>query len=132
MKKTVIFTTVVALFTVWIPSEVEAQHPGCGVGAKKAVPAEALKTMQKFKKETKGLQIKLIDKEALLKKAFLNDNPDPDTIATIKKAIIDIKRDMQKIAKKLGMKHYMCTCRMSHGHACGWSGHGGMSGCGKK
>ena len=126
------FTILIAFMTVCIPSIVEAQHGGCMMGQKQAGPAVAPETMQKFNKETKALREQLIDKEALLKKEFLKDDPSPDTIATIKKAIIDIQRDIQKVAKKLGMKNWYCTCHMLQGSGCGGGCGGGMHMCGKK
>ena len=88
-----------------------------------AAPAVAPETLQKFNKETKVLQEQLIDKQALLAKELLKDDPDPEAIANIQKAIIDIQKEMQKVAKKLGMKNWNACCPMSMG--CG----GGM-GCG--
>jgi hypothetical protein len=89
----------------------------CAPGA-----AVAPETLQKFNKETKGLQEQLIDKQALLKKEFLKDDPDPDAIATIKKAMIDIEKEIQKVAKKLGIKNWYCSCPMSQGNGCGGRG----------
>jgi len=102
-----------------------------------AAPAVAPEILQKYNKETKALQSQLIDKQALLAKEFLKDDPDPDTLANIQKSIIDIHRDMQKIAKKLGMKNCngMCPMGMGCGGGCGgrmgrMGGMGGMGGCG--
>jgi hypothetical protein len=80
---------------------------GCQMQGNAKVAPE---TLQKFNKEAKALQEQLIDKNALLQKEFLKDDPDPDAIANIKKSIIDIQRDIQKIAKKLGMKPCFGSC----------------------
>ena len=133
MKNLTTLTALVAFLTMALSAGAMAQcgrmtggpmQLQCAPGA-----AVAPETMQKFNKETKALQEQLIDKQALLKKEFLKDDPDPDAIAAIKKAMIDIQRDMQKVAKKLGMKNWYCTCPMGQGNGCG--GGGGMPGCGK-
>jgi hypothetical protein len=90
--------------------------------------AVAPETLQKFNKETKGLQEQLIDKQAFLKKEWLKDDPDPDAIANIQKSIVDIQRDMQKAAKKLGMKgcYGACPTFMGCGGGGGCRGMDGM------
>lgn len=45
---------------------------------------------------------------------------------------IDVEKEMQKIAKKLGMKNCYGSCGMMMGNGCGGSGcGGGMRGCGR-
>jgi hypothetical protein len=138
MRKLITITALVAFLTMSISTGVMAQ---CGMqggqksGSMQCAPGANVtpETLQKFKNETKGLQEQLIDKQALLKKEFLKDDPDPDAIATIKKSIIDIEKDMFKVAKKLGMKNCFGSCDMSMGNGCGGGGGcgGGMRGCGK-
>jgi hypothetical protein len=98
-----------------------------------AGPAVTPEIFQKFNKETRVFQEQLIDKQALLKKEFLKDDPSPDSIATVKKAMIDIEKEIQKVAKKFGMKNWYCSCPMLMGNGCGGGGGcgGGMRGCGK-
>jgi hypothetical protein len=134
MKNMMALSVLFAFFTIFITSGVTAQCAGMGGGSMRhgAAMAVAPEILQKFNKETKGLQEQLIDKQALLKKEFLKDDPDPDAIAVIRKAMIDIQRDMQKIAKKLGMKNGQGTCCMSQGNCCGWGGGGEMRPNGQK
>ena len=130
MKNVMTIISAIAFLTMALPTGTMAQG-GHKEGGAKCNPAPAVtpETMQKFKKETRGLQEQLIDKQAALKKEFLKDNPDLDSVAVIKKAIIDIERDMQKVARKLGMK---MPCHMSGGCVCGggMGMGGGMGGCG--
>jgi hypothetical protein len=135
MKNLTRLTVLVMFLTMAFSAGVMAQcgmqggHKAGGPGPMQCAPGATVspETLQKFNKETKGLQVQLIDKQALLKKEFLKDDPDPDSIATIKKGIIDIEKDMQKVAKKLGMKNCLGSCGMLMGNGCG----GGMRGCGK-
>jgi hypothetical protein len=97
----------------------------CGMqGA--AGSAVAPETLQKFNKETKVLQEQFIDKQALLQKEYLKDDPDPDAIAKLQKDIIDIQTGMQKVAKKLGMKNCYGSCPMFQGNGYGGGCRGGM------
>jgi hypothetical protein len=130
MKKLTTLSALVAFLTMAFSASTMAQCSSMAGGPMQLTtgPAVSPETLQKFNKETKVFQEQLIDKQALLKKEFLKDDPDPDAIATIKKAIIDIEKDIQKVAKKLGMKNWGCTCHGSKGNGCG----GEMSGCGKK
>jgi hypothetical protein len=96
--------------------------------AKCGMAAVSPEIMQKFNKETRALQEQLIDKQSALKKEWLKDDPDPDAIAAMLKAIVDINKDMAKAAKKLGMKP---SCHMFKMDCCGGGGcGGGMGGCG--
>jgi hypothetical protein len=142
MKNLTTLTALVAFLAMALSSGVMAQcgmHGGPKAGGPMQCAAGAAvspDTLKKFNKETKGLKEQLIDKQALLQKEFLKDDPDPDAIAIINKAIIDIQRDMQKIAKKLGMKPCYGSCG-SHQGGCGGGGFGGgcgagMPGCGNK
>jgi hypothetical protein len=67
-----------------------------------------------------------------LKKEFLKDDPDPDAIASIKIAIIGIEKEIQKVAKKLGMKNCYGSCPMFQGNGCGMGCGGGMRSLGKE
>ncbi len=139
MKKLTTLTALVAFLTMALSVGAMAQCSYMGGPTRlgpAASPAVAPETLQKFNKETKVFQEQLIDKQALLKKEFLKEDPDPEAIATIKKAIIDIEKEMQKVAKKLGMKNCFGTCGMLQGNGCGGGGGcggmgGGMRGCGK-
>jgi hypothetical protein len=139
MKNLTTFTALVAFLTISLSAGTMAQcgrmagGPGlCASGANAAVSPEVL---QKFNKETKALQEQLIDKEAALKKEFLKEDPDPDAIATIQKAMIDIEKEMQKAAKKLGMKNWYCARHLFQGNGCNGEGPGcgggGMRSSGK-
>jgi hypothetical protein len=131
MKSVISLAVLVAFLTIIIPSGAAAQCCAMG-GGKQQGAAVAPETLAKFKAETKGLQEQLIDKQALLQKEWLKDDPDLDAIATIKKAIIDLQRDMQKIAKKLGMKNCQGACPMHRGNEGGWGGRGEMHPQGQK
>jgi hypothetical protein len=130
MKRLTMLTALVAFLTMALSASAVAQCAPKADGPKQCAAGTAAspEILQKYNKETKAFQEQLIDKQALLKKEFLKDDPDPDSIATIKKAIIDIEKEMQKVAKKLGMKNWACTCHGGQGNGCG----GEMSGCGKK
>jgi hypothetical protein len=134
MKNLTTLTVLVAFLTMALSAGAMAQCSFMG-GPMQFGPAASPtpETLQKFNQETKALQEQLIDKQALLKKACLKDDPNIDTIATIRKAIIDIEKDIQKVAKKLGMKNCYGTCSMFQGNGCGGGGcgGGGMRGCGK-
>ena len=112
MKKLTALTALAAFLTMALSASAMAQngHKADAPAQCAAGPAVSPELLQKFNKETKAFQEQLIDKQALLKKEFLKDDPDPDAIATIKKAIIDIEKEMQKVAKKLGMKNWACPC----------------------
>ena len=129
MKNILALTVMVAFFSIIISSDIAAQCCGWGGGIQQGA-AIAPETLVKFNKETKALQEQLIDKQALLKKEWLKDDPDPDAIATIKKAIIDIERDIQKIAKKLGIKNWQGACCMQQENHGSWGFGGGMRSCG--
>jgi len=124
MKNIMALTVMVAFFSLFIPSDAAAQCCGWGGGMQQGA-AIAPETLAKFNKETKGLQEQLIDKHALLKKEWLKDDPDPDAIATIRKAVIDIQRDIQKIAKKNGIKNWQGACCMRQENHDGWGCGGG-------
>jgi hypothetical protein len=127
MKNIMALTVMVAFYSNFISSDVAAQCCGWGGGMQQGV-AIAPETLAKFNKETKVLQEQIIDKQALLKKEWLKDDPDPDAIATIRKAIIDIQRDIQKIAKKLGIKNWQGPCCMHQENHDSWGcGGGGRS-----
>ena len=140
MKTSITLALVVTSLLMIIPAVAMAQCRMGGGGPMmggpmnfSSAPAVAPETLQKFNKETKALKAQLIDKQALLAKEWLKDDPDPDTLANIQKSIIDIHRDMQKIAKKLGIKNCcgMCPMGMGCGGAGGCGGRmGGMPGCG--
>jgi hypothetical protein len=140
MKNLTTFLALVAFLTMALSAGAMAQCPMQG-GQKAGGPmmqcapgaAVTPETLLKFNKETKAFQEQLIDKQALLKKEFLKDDPDPEALATIKKSMIDIEKEIQKVAKKLGMKNWYCSCPMSMGNGCGGGGGcgGGMRGCGK-
>jgi hypothetical protein len=125
MKNLTTLTVLAAFLTMALSAGAMAQCGHMGSGPMKCGAAAAVtpETLAKFNKETKGLQEQLIDKQALLQKEFLKDDPDLDAIATIKKAMIDIQRDMQKIAKKLGMKNCLGSCPMHQGY---------FGGCGRE
>jgi len=148
MKTLTTLAAVVAFLTMVFSAGTMAQ---CGYmgGPMQIGPATTVtpETLKKFNTETKALQEQLIDKQALLKKEWLKDDPDPDVIAKIQKDVIDIQTGMQKVAKKLGMKNCAGTCGMFMGNSCGGGGGcggmgggcggmgggmgGGMRGCGK-
>jgi hypothetical protein len=127
MKNIMVLTVLVAFFSVFISSDAAAKCCS-GSGGMQQGAAIAPETLTKFNKETKVLQEQLIDKQALLMKEYLKDDPDPDAIATIKKAIVDIQSDIQKIAKKLGIKNWQGAGCMQQG----WGFGGGMRSCGKE
>jgi len=133
MKNLTTLTALVAFLTVAFSAGTMAQ---CGYigGPMQLSPAATIapETLKKFNTETKALQEQLIDKQALLKKEWLKDDPDPDAIAKLQKDIIDIQTGMLKVAKKLGMKNCAGTCGMFMENGCvGGGGCGGMRGCGK-
>jgi predicted small lipoprotein YifL len=132
MKKLTTLTALVAFLTMALSAGTMAQCCFKAGGPMQLTPAAAVtppETLQKYKTETKALQGQLIDKQALLKKELLKDDPDPDAIGTIRKAIIDIQTDLQKVAKKFGMKNGYGSCGMFMGNGCGCGG-GGSCGCG--
>jgi hypothetical protein len=150
MKNFSTLTVLVAFLTMALSVGAMAQCGYMGGPMKvspAAGPAVAPEILQKFNKETKALQEQLIDKQASLKKEFLKEDLDPEAIATIRKAIIDVEKEMQKVAKKLGMKNWYCARHMFQGNGCGGEGcggggmgggmgcgggmGGGMRGCGK-
>jgi hypothetical protein len=134
MKNLTTFIALVAFLTMSLSVGTMAQcgRMAGGPGLCAAGPAVSPETLQKFNKETKGLQEQLIDKQALLKKEFLKDDADPDAIASIKIAIISIEKEIQKVAKKLGMKNCYGSCSMFQGNGCGMGCGGGMRSCGKE
>jgi hypothetical protein len=133
MKNLTTFTALIAFLTLSLSAGTMAQcgRMAGGPGLCAAGPTVSPETLQKFSKETKGLQEQLIDKQALLKKEFLKDDADPDAIASIKIDIIGIEKEIQKVAKKLGMKNCYGSCLMFQGDGCGMSFGGGMGSCGK-
>jgi hypothetical protein len=130
MKNIMTLAVFVAFLTMALPSGAMAQCCKMGGGPMRCAAVAAAtvtpETLQKFNKETKALREQLIDKQALLKKEWLKDDPDPETIATIRKAIIDIQMEMQKVAKKLGIKNGFGSCPMLQGNCCGGGCQGGM------
>jgi hypothetical protein len=134
MRNILTLSTFIAFITIVLPSAAIAQCCKMGGGPIQvgAISAMAPETLQKFNKETRGQQEQLIDKQALLKKEWLKDDPDPETIATIRKSIIDIQKEMQKVAKKLGIKNWQMICCLQQEN-CGSRGFGGgMRSCGKE
>jgi hypothetical protein len=137
MKNITSLAALVAFMTMALFTGAMAQcgmHGGHKEGGSmtQAAPAIAPETLQKFNKETKALQMQLIDKQAALKKEFLKEDVDPEAIATIRKAIIDIEKELQKAAKKLGIKNWCCARHLFKAGGCdemGCGGHG-MGGCG--
>ena len=137
MKSVTTLTALVAFMTMALSTGAMAQcgmHGGHKEDASmmKSAPAIAPELLQKFNKETKALQMQLIDKQAALKKEFLKEDVDPEAIATIRKAIIDIEKEMQKTAKKLGIKNWYCARHLFQSGGCDGMGCGvvGMRGCG--
>jgi hypothetical protein len=137
MKNLITLTALVAFLTMALSAGAMAQCGRMGGGPMMGGPmqfgqaaAVTPETLKKFNQETKVLQEQLIDKQALLQKEGLKDDPDPDAIAKLQKDIIDIQTGMQKVAKKLGMKNCYGTCPMMMGNGCG--GGGGMRGCGMR
>ena len=137
------YTILIAFSMIVLSSGAMAQcgmHGGSKAGGgpmMQCAPGADVKpeTLKQFKKETKKFQEQLIDKQAALKKEFLKDDPDPEAVATIRKGIIDIQKEIWKVAKKLGMKNCFgaCGCGMNMGNGCGGSCGGGkkMQGCGR-
>jgi len=134
MKNLTTFAVLVAFLTISLSAGAMAQcgRMAGGPGLCAAGPAVSPETLQKFNKETKGLQEQLIDKQALLKKEFLKDDSDPDAIASIKIAIIGIEKEIQKVAKKLGIKNCYRSGPMFQGNGCGMGCGGGMRSGGKE
>jgi hypothetical protein len=137
MKNRTTFIAMAAFLTMALSAGTMAQcamHGGQKPGGPTqcaAGPAVAPEILQKFKKETKALQEQLIDKQAALQKELLKEECDPDTMANIQKAMIDIQKEMCKIAKKLGMKNCHGACPMLMGGGSMGCG-GAMRGCGGK
>jgi hypothetical protein len=131
MKKLTTLTVLVAFLTMALSIGATAQCSFMGGPMQFSQAAGPTpETVKKFNQETKALQEQLIDKQALLKKELLKDDPDLDAMAKLQKDIIDIQTGIQKIAKKLGMKNgYGSCCGMFMGNGCGGGcGGGGMSG----
>lgn len=136
MKNLTAVTALVAFLTMAFSAGAMAQ---CGFmgGPMQFSPAAGPtpETLKKFNQETKAFQEQLIDKQALLKKELLKEEPDLDAMAKLQKDIIDIQTGIQKAAKKLGMKNgYGSCCGMFMGNGCGGGcgGRGmggGMRGC---
>jgi hypothetical protein len=130
MKSVTTLTTLVAFMTMALFTGAMAQcgmHGGHQEGGQmmKGAPAIAPELLQKFNKETKALQVQLIDKQAALKKEFLKEDVDPEAIATIRKSIIDIEKELQKTAKKLGIKNWYCARHLFRAGGCDGMGCGG-------
>lgn len=137
MKHSILLTAVVVLFTVMIPASTIAQCGGFGGGWSTGWTSGSLQlgaapgadALKKYNSETRNLQVQLIDKQALLQKEWLKDDPNLDTLGTIQKNIIDIQISMQKIAKKLGVAACPGTCSMFQGNCRGGGNCGGMGRC---
>jgi hypothetical protein len=135
MKNLTAFSALIAFLTLSFSDGTMAQcgRMAGGPGLCAASPTVSPEVLQKFNKETKALQEQLIDKQASLKKEFLKDDPDPDAIASIKIAIIGVEKEIQKVAKKLGIKNCYGSCSMFMGNGCGMGcGGGGMRSGGKE
>jgi len=140
MKNLTTLTVLVAFLTMALSAGAIAQCSRMGGGGMQgaAGPAVTPETLKKFNQETKALQEQLIDKQALLKKELLKEDPDLDAMAKLQKDIIDIQTGIQKVAKKLGMKNCYGSCGTSMGNGCGGGGGGcggmggGMRGCGMR
>lgn len=119
MKNLMTITVIGVLFSLFALTDAAAQCCGRGGSGMNQGAAVSPETMEKFNKKTRGLQEKLIDKQTLLKKEWLKDDPNPETVATIRKAIIDIQVEMQKIAKELGIHNGNGSCHAFRGNGCG-------------
>jgi hypothetical protein len=137
MKNLTTLTALVAFLTMALSAGAMAQCGRMGGGPMMGGPMQfsqaagpTPETLKKFNQETKALQEQLIDKQALLKKELLKEDPDLDAMAKLQKDIIDIQTGIQKVAKKLGMKNgYGSCCGMFMGNGCGGGcGGGGMGG----